>query len=215
MTINVDYNDPKFQPRVHLQRLSAQEILNATGWSEDSKQEISRFQPRIQIQRVPAQEMHNQTGWPEANKEVDQNPKFQPRVQLQRLSAEEIHNNQSRQSEVIKQEIGASVEQNPKFQPKVQLQRLSPQEIHNKTGWSEASKQTFGASVEQNSNKSLCIICFSPRDKFYALIPCGHTSLCQPCCYNLTEHKSNSKCPSCRKPITSYMQIFYQEHETS
>ena len=60
------------------------------------------------------------------------------------------------------------------------------------------------------SAKALCIICLTPRNGIYVLYPCGHTSLCEPCCYKLKKEKY-SKCPSCRKPIKGYTKIFFQE----
>ena len=60
-----------------------------------------------------------------------------------------------------------------------------------------------------------CIICFVPRNGIFALHPCGHASLCEPCCYKLTheEDEEDSKCPSCREPIENYKKIFFQEPE--
>ena len=63
---------------------------------------------------------------------------------------------------------------------------------------------------ENINNKALCIMCFSARNGFYVLNPCGHMSLCEPCCFNLTQERY-SKCPSCRKPIRDYTKIFFQE----
>ena len=60
-----------------------------------------------------------------------------------------------------------------------------------------------------------CIICFVPRNGIFALHPCGHASLCEPCCYKLKheEDEEDSKCPSCREPIENYKKIFFQEPE--
>ena len=49
------------------------------------------------------------------------------------------------------------------------------------------------------SAKASCIICFEKRNGLFALIPCGHTILCEPCCYKL-KNEPKSKCPNCRKP---------------
>ena len=62
------------------------------------------------------------------------------------------------------------------------------------------------------SNQALCIVCLTPRNGLYALHPCGHVSLCEPCCYKLKRERY-SKCPSCRKPIKDYKKIFFQEPE--
>ena len=63
-------------------------------------------------------------------------------------------------------------------------------------------KQTF-------SDKDPCIICFQPRNALYVLNPCGHTSLCEPCSYDLT-NQTYPKCPTCRKPVRNYTKVFYQ-----
>ena len=63
------------------------------------------------------------------------------------------------------------------------------------------------------SDKALCIICFEPRNGLHVLLPCGHTSLCELCCFNL-KNEMYSKCPTCRKPVKDYQKIFFQEPET-
>ena len=65
------------------------------------------------------------------------------------------------------------------------------------------------------SDQAPCIICFVPRNGIFALHPCGHASLCEPCCYKLKheEDEEDSKCPSCREPIENYKKIFFQEPE--
>ena len=67
---------------------------------------------------------------------------------------------------------------------------------------------------ENISNKALCIICFTPRNGIFVLSPCGHTSLCEPCCLNL-KNQTEPECPSCRKPMKDYMKIFFQEADAS
>ena len=62
-------------------------------------------------------------------------------------------------------------------------------------------------------SKDPCVLCFEPRNEFYVLLPCGHTSLCETCCMKITCKDDNSKCPSCRKPIKSYTRIFLQKPE--
>ena len=56
--------------------------------------------------------------------------------------------------------------------------------------------------------KADCVICFTPREELYALMPCGHASMCKSCCVKVTSEKSN--CPSCRIPVQNYMKIFFQ-----
>ena len=75
-------------------------------------------------------------------------------------------------------------------------------ETKNKQYENEIPKETY-------SNKDPCIICFKPRNELYALVPCGHTSLCETCCIKV-KLEPHSKCPSCRKAIKSYMKIFFQ-----
>ena len=75
----------------------------------------------------------------------------------------------------------------------------------------EKKKELQSNNLPNNiSAKALCIICLTPRNGIYVLYPCGHTSLCEPCCYKLKKEKY-SKCPSCRKPIKDYTKIFFQE----
>ena len=62
------------------------------------------------------------------------------------------------------------------------------------------------------SDKAPCLICFEKRNGLFALIPCGHTYLCELCCYKL-KHEGDSKCPNCRKPFGDYMKIFFGEPE--
>lgn len=64
---------------------------------------------------------------------------------------------------------------------------------------------------ESFSNKAPCVICSEPRHGFFVLLPCGHTSLCEACCINLTckDNKSGA-CPTCRKPVSAYNKIFFQ-----
>ena len=68
--------------------------------------------------------------------------------------------------------------------------------------------------IEIWSNKDPCIICLAPRNRLYVLVPCGHASMCECCCAQmLSKNPQNSKCPSCRKPIETYKQIFFQVPE--
>ena len=67
----------------------------------------------------------------------------------------------------------------------------------------------FQIPQENFSNKDACIICLEPRNALYVLNPCGHTSLCELCCYNLTK-ESHPKCPTCRKPVQNYIKMFFQ-----
>ena len=64
---------------------------------------------------------------------------------------------------------------------------------------------------ESFSNKAPCVICSEPRHGFFVLLPCGHTSLCEACCINLTcKGNKNGLCPTCRKPVAAYNKIFFQ-----
>ena len=90
--------------------------------------------------------------------------------------------------------------------------------LANKNGHNEVAKYLLETKKEAKnqlprevlSNKSLCIICLTPRNGLYALIPCLHVSLCEPCCFEITKQR-HPKCPSCRKPIQKYKEIFFQE----
>ena len=59
---------------------------------------------------------------------------------------------------------------------------------------------------------AFCIICLAPRNGLFVLNPCGHTSFCEPCCFEITTKKF-AKCPSCRKAVRDYTKIFFQEPE--
>ena len=62
---------------------------------------------------------------------------------------------------------------------------------------------------ENFCTKDPCIICLEPRNALYVLNPCGHTSLCEICCYNLNR-EARAKCPTCRKPVKNYIKMFFQ-----
>ena len=73
----------------------------------------------------------------------------------------------------------------------------------------EMKKESESQNPQENaSNKDLCIICLTTKNGFYTLIPCGHASLCEPCCFYL-KNEYNGKCPSCRTPISGYQKIFF------
>ena len=57
---------------------------------------------------------------------------------------------------------------------------------------------------------SACIICENPRNGVYALIPCGDASLCESCCAKMIYQNPHPKCPTCRKRVHSYQEIFLQ-----
>ena len=66
--------------------------------------------------------------------------------------------------------------------------------------------------LEVMSEEASCIICLAPRNGLFVLNPCGHTSFCEPCCFEITTKKF-AKCPSCRKAVRDYTKIFFQEPE--
>ena len=66
---------------------------------------------------------------------------------------------------------------------------------------------------EKIDQKAPCVICFSPRNGIFVLWPCGHASLCEPCCFKM-KNSNDSLCPSCRSPITDYKKVFFQQPET-
>ena len=61
------------------------------------------------------------------------------------------------------------------------------------------------------NNKDPCVVCYEPRNGLFVLMPCGHTSLCEFCCLRISTSTDHSKCPSCRKAITSFKKIFYEK----
>ena len=72
--------------------------------------------------------------------------------------------------------------------------------------------QNEDMTKETITNKDPCVICMGPKNGFYALVPCGHASLCEDCCKKITKDKFG-KCPTCRKPCKSHMKIFFQASE--
>ena len=48
----------------------------------------------------------------------------------------------------------------------------------------ELKRESYNKNPPNNLNdKALCIVCFAPRNGLFVLLPCGHMSLCEPCCY--------------------------------
>ena len=41
--------------------------------------------------------------------------------------------------------------------------------------------QNEDTTKETITNKDPCIVCMGPKNGFYALVPCGHASLCEDC----------------------------------
>ena len=73
----------------------------------------------------------------------------------------------------------------------------------------EKKREVESQTTENISNNANCIICEEKRGGFYVLNPCGHASLCEPCCVNLIQ-QNHAKCPSCRKPVKDYIKMFFQ-----
>lgn len=47
-----------------------------------------------------------------------------------------------------------------------------------------------------------CVVCFEPIVNQYALVPCGHTTVCHGCANEMPN------CPVCREPVQSVMRIY-------
>ena len=47
-----------------------------------------------------------------------------------------------------------------------------------------------------------CVVCFEPLVNQYALVPCGHTTVCNSCATGMTS------CPVCRERVQSIMRIY-------
>lgn len=56
-----------------------------------------------------------------------------------------------------------------------------------------------------------CVICLTPKIGIYAVMPCGHASLCEPCWYKLKMgyHDHGNRCPTCRKSIRTFSKIYF------
>ena len=63
---------------------------------------------------------------------------------------------------------------------------------------------------DDNWKSSPCVVCLVPRFDVFVLWPCGHVSMCESCCAKLMSQNSQFTCPTCRKPIQTYKQIFLQ-----
>ena len=78
----------------------------------------------------------------------------------------------------------------------------------------EKKKEAMDEIPLKNINqKALCVVCFTPRNGVFVLLPCAHASLCEPCCYKLKNGKSG--CPTCRTPINDYKKIFFQDPDAN
>jgi len=47
-----------------------------------------------------------------------------------------------------------------------------------------------------------CVVCFEPLVNQYAMVPCGHTTVCNDCANEMPN------CPVCREPVQSVMRIY-------
>ena len=90
---------------------------------------------------------------------------------------------------------------------------ISSRENHNEVAnyLLEKKREAENQSPEIVSTNAVCIVCWEERGGLYVLNPCGHTSLCELCCFNLI--KKRYPCPTCRKPIDSYIKMFFQAPE--
>ena len=66
---------------------------------------------------------------------------------------------------------------------------------------------------ENINNRAPCLVCLTPRNGLFVLLPCGHVSLCELCCFHIQKLNKGKKCPSCREKITDYKKLFFQQPE--
>ena len=52
-----------------------------------------------------------------------------------------------------------------------------------------------------------CSICLKPRDRTFALLPCGHATFCESCAAHFCE-SPDKRCPSCREVTTGKLRLF-------
>ena len=52
-----------------------------------------------------------------------------------------------------------------------------------------------------------CSICLKPRDRTFALLPCGHATFCENCAAHFCE-SPDKRCPSCREVTTGKLRLF-------
>ena len=67
--------------------------------------------------------------------------------------------------------------------------------------------------LKKIDQKALCVMCFTPRNGVFVLLPCAHASLCELCCFKLKNE--NSGCPTCGSPITDYKKIIFQDPDSN
>ena len=57
-----------------------------------------------------------------------------------------------------------------------------------------------------NSTEGDCSICFCPKTRTFAFIPCFHATFCQDCAERI--FKDTRRCPTCQVPIENKTRIF-------
>lgn len=56
-----------------------------------------------------------------------------------------------------------------------------------------------------------CVICLENGAARFAAVPCGHQCACKGCMDKLTAQGALLRCPTCRVPVSSFIQIFVPE----
>ena len=105
-------------------------------------------------------------------------------------------------------ESGAQIDAKNKFNttPAMLANRQGHHEVEEYLTEKEVEKETANVPLEVISNKALCIVCLAPRNGFYILSPCNHSSLCKLCCVKM----KGKNCPTCRKIIQNFNKIYFQ-----
>ena len=103
-------------------------------------------------------------------------------------------------------ESGAQIDARNKFNETPAMVANLNHEIEEYLTEKEVEKETANVPEEVITNKVLCIVCLAPRNGFYILTPCNHSSLCKLCCVKI----KGKNCPTCRIIIQNFNKIYFQ-----
>jgi hypothetical protein len=82
--------------------------------------------------------------------------------------------------------------------------------IYKKESLKKIDKSTDVIIQVEDEDKNLCSVCMD-RERDIALIPCGHTILCEPCSSRLKNYFwiLKPQCPICRQTIKSRLKLYF------
>ena len=68
----------------------------------------------------------------------------------------------------------------------------------------DKEKKTY--TICEYSGYNECVVCHDYLESKNAIVPCGHTNLCNDCYINI--NKKDNTCPTCRTPISNFMKLY-------